>query len=74
MSTLKTLVIASALIAGASQMAFAQTAQGGPNGNPATNAQMSGGSGSHQSSQKTGSASNDAKVLKNQNGYQGGKQ
>jgi hypothetical protein len=74
MSILKSLVIASMLIAGASQLAFAQTSQGGANGSPATNAQSSGGSGTHVGAQKTGSASNDEKVLKNQNGYQGGKQ
>jgi hypothetical protein len=42
-------------------------------GNPANNAAASGGSGTHQSSQKTGSAANDQKVLHNQNGYRGGR-
>jgi hypothetical protein len=67
MSTLKMLAIASALAIGASSVAMAQMA--GPNGNPASNAAASGGSGAHQSSQKTGSASNTQKVIKNQNGY-----
>jgi hypothetical protein len=67
MSTLKTLAIAAALALGASSLAMARTT-----GNPAGNAAMSGGSGNHQSTQKTGSASNTQKVQKNQNGYQGG--
>jgi len=43
-------------------------------GSPAGNAAMSGGPGSHQGAEKTGSASNNQKVQKNQNGYQGGHQ
>jgi hypothetical protein len=74
MSTLKTIAIASALVFGATQLALAQTAQGGSNGNAAQNAQMSGGSGTHKGAQTTGSESNSQKVLKNQNGYQPGKQ
>lgn len=73
MSTLKTLAIASVLVLGASQMVFAQ-AGGGSNGNPATNAEKSGGPGTHVGAQHTGSASNSQKILKNQNGYQPGKQ
>jgi hypothetical protein len=65
MSALKTLAIAAALAVGASSFAMAQA------GNPASNAAASGGSGTHQSSQKTGSAANNQKVLKNQNGYRG---
>jgi hypothetical protein len=42
--------------------------------NTAGNAVTSGGSGAHQGSQKTGSASNTQKVQKQQNGYQGGHQ
>ncbi len=38
-------------------------------GNTAANAAASGGSGAHQSAQKTGSAANTQKVLGNQNGY-----
>jgi hypothetical protein len=69
MSTIKTLAIAAALAVGASSLAMAQQT-----GSPAGNAAMSGGSGTHQSSEKTGSASNTQKVQKNQNGYQGGHQ
>ena len=68
MSMTKTLAVAAALMLGASSFAMAQT------GNPASNAAASGGSGAHQTSQKTGSASNAQKVQKNQNGYQGGHQ
>jgi BA14K-like protein len=38
-------------------------------GNPAANAAASGGSGTHQTAQRTGSAANTQKVLRNQNGY-----
>ncbi len=65
MSALKTLAIAAAVAVGASSFALAQS------GNPAQNAGASGGSGTHQSSQKTGSKANTEKVLKNENGYQG---
>jgi hypothetical protein len=40
-------------------------------GNPAANAAASGGSGTHVTSQKTGSAENTQKVFHNQNGYRG---
>jgi hypothetical protein len=43
-------------------------------GSPAGNAAASGGPGTHQGAEKTGSASNNQKVEKNQNGYQGGHQ
>jgi hypothetical protein len=69
MSTIKTLAIAAALAVGASSLAMAQQA-----GTPAGNAGMSGGPGTHQGAEKTGSASNKQKVEKNQNGYQGGHQ
>jgi hypothetical protein len=69
MSTIKTLAIAAALALGASSLAMAQQT-----GTPAGNAGMSGGPGTHQDSQKTGSASDKQKVEKNQNGYQGGHQ
>lgn len=62
MTKAKTLALAVALAVGASSFAFAQ-------GSPAGNAAASGGSGTHQSAQKTGSAANDQKVLHNQNGY-----
>jgi hypothetical protein len=68
MSTIKTLAIAVALAVGASSLAMAQT------GSPAGNAAASGGPGTHQGAEKTGSASNNQKVEKNQNGYQGGHQ
>ena len=74
MATLKTLAIASALVLGASQLAFAQAGNNTGNGSSENNAAMSGGPGSHQGAQKTGSASNSQKVYKNQNGYQSGKQ
>jgi hypothetical protein len=68
MSTIKTLAIAAALAIGASSLAMAQT------GTPAGNAAASGGPGTHQGAEKTGSQSNTQKVQKNQNGYQGGHQ
>lgn len=40
-------------------------------GNTGANAAASGGSGTHTTSQKTGSAANTQKVLRNQNGYRG---
>jgi hypothetical protein len=69
MLTFKTLAIAAALAVGASSLAMAQQT-----GSPAGNAAASGGPGTHQGAQKTGSASNKQKVEKNQNGYQGGHQ
>jgi hypothetical protein len=70
MSTLKTLAVASALIFGASQLALAQTAgSSGSTGAPADNAAASGGPGTHVGAQKTGSAANQQKIMKNQNGY-----
>lgn len=67
MSILKPVAIAAALTLGTSVIAFAQ--QGGPTGNPASNAAESGGSGTHQSTQKTGTAENNQKVVHNQGGY-----
>lgn len=64
MLIVKTLAIAAALAVGASSFALAQYG-----GNTARNAAASGGSGTHQSSQKTGSAANTQKVQKNHNGY-----
>lgn len=64
MSTIKTFALAGALVVGVTSMALAQTT-----GNPASNAGASGGSGTHQSSQVTGSGANTQKVIKNQNGY-----
>ena len=73
MSIVKTLALAAALAVGASSMAMAQMSNS-PSGTPSGNAAASGGPGTHQDSQKTGSASNTQKVIKNQNGYQGGHQ
>ena len=69
MSTIKTLALAAALAVGASSLAMAQQT-----GSPAGNAAASGGPGTHQGAEKTGSASSNQKVEKNQNGYQGGHQ
>lgn len=65
MTATKTLALAIAIAFGTSGLALAQQ------GNPASNAAASGGSGTHQSSQKTGSAANNEKVLHNHNGYKG---
>jgi hypothetical protein len=73
MSTLKTLAVASALVLGASGLALAQNAPTGT-GTPSDNAAASGGPGTHQGAQKTGSASGTQKVMKNQNGYKSGQQ
>jgi hypothetical protein len=69
MSTIKSIGLAIGIAFAASTFAFAQ--QGTPQDNPAANAAASGGSGTHQTSQKTGSAANTQKVLGNQNGYRG---
>lgn len=63
MTTIKTLGIAIGFAFAASSLAFAQQ------GNPAANATASGGPGTHQATQKTGSAANTQKVIQNQNGY-----
>jgi hypothetical protein len=65
MTSAKTLALAIAIAFGASGLALAQQ------GNPGNDAAASGGSGTHQSAQKTGSAANNQKVLHNQNGYRG---
>jgi len=67
MSTIKTLALSAVLLAGAASMALAQQSQSP--GNPANNAAASGGSGTHQNSQVTGSGGNTQKVIKNQDGY-----
>ncbi len=67
MSTFKTLAIAAALAIGASSLAMAQ----GMSGNTAGNAAASGGAGTHSSAQRTGSAANTNKVIRNHNGYSG---
>ena len=68
MKTFKTLTLTAALLAGGVSFALAQAQA--PVGDPANNAAHSGGAGTHQSSQRTGTGSNDAKVIGNQNGYQ----
>jgi hypothetical protein len=97
MTTLKTVTLAAALLAGATSLTMAQNAPGGGNsngmppdsykgpgayqsyksedfqqGNTGANAAASGGSGTHTTSQKTGSAQNTQKVLRNQQGYRTG--
>jgi hypothetical protein len=67
MSSIKSLGLAIGIAFAASTFAFAQQ------GTPAANAAASGGSGTHQTSQKTGSAANTQKVQGNQNGYKGGR-
>jgi Spy/CpxP family protein refolding chaperone len=71
MSIVKTLAVATALVVGASSLAMAQM-NSGANGSPSNNAAASGGPGTHQGAQTTGSESNTQKVIKNQNGYQPG--
>jgi hypothetical protein len=65
MSTTKTLGLAIGIAIAAASLAFAQQ------GSPQSDAAASGGSGTHQTSQKTGSAANSQKVAHNQNGYRG---
>ena len=74
MSTIRTLAIAAALAVGASSLAMPSLAMAQQTGSPAGNAAASGGPGTHQGAEKTGSATNNQKVEKNQNGYQGGHQ
>jgi hypothetical protein len=87
MTTLKTITLAAAFVAGATSLGLAQNGPAnhgmppadykGPGGMPsypaggstAANAARSGGSGTHQNAQKTGSAENTQKVFGNQNGY-----
>jgi hypothetical protein len=57
-----------ALIIALSNGAFAQQRT---TGNTATNASRSGGPGTHVGAERTGSASNNEKVLGNHNGYSG---
>lgn len=63
MKKVKTLALAVVLAVGASSFALAQQ------GNTERNAAASGGSGTHQSAPKTGSAANNQKVFHNHNGY-----
>jgi hypothetical protein len=66
MSTIKILATAAALLVGASAMTVAQAQMNGSTGG---NAAMTGGSGSHRDTPKTGSADTNNKVIHNQNGY-----
>ena len=59
-------VTAVGLIIALSNGAFAQQTT---TGNPAVNASRSGGPGTHVGAERTGSASNNEKVLGNHNGY-----
>ena len=63
MITMRTLGLAIGIAFAASSFALAQQ------GSPAGNAAASGGSGTHQTAQKTGGAANTQKVLGNQQGY-----
>jgi len=73
MITMRVLGLAIGVAFAASSFAFAQNNNPAANNpaanNPAANAAASGGSGTHQTSQKTGSAANTQKVLGNQQGY-----
>jgi Spy/CpxP family protein refolding chaperone len=69
MSTIKTLAVAAALLAGASSLAMAQGTMNQGTGSPSNNAQMSGGSGSHRDTPRTGAGDTQQKIQKNQNGY-----
>jgi hypothetical protein len=66
MSTIKILVTAAALLAGASAMTVAQAQM---SGSTSGNAAASGGSGTHRDTPRTGSADTNSKVMHNQNGY-----
>ena len=65
----KTPIITLSALALGVVLAVPAFAQQGQTGNPASNAAASGGGGTHHDAQKTGSAANNEKVLKNQNGY-----
>jgi hypothetical protein len=65
MIKMRTFGLAIGLAFAASSFAFAQQ------GNPAVNAAASGGSGTHQTAQRTGSAANTQKVIGNHQGYRG---
>lgn len=60
MTTMRSLGLAIGIAFAASTFAFAQQ------GDPAANAAASGGSGTHQTAQKTGTANNTQKVIHNQ--------
>jgi hypothetical protein len=81
MSNIKSLAIAAALLVGASSLAMSQSAlaqsalvQSALAQSTQNNAGASGGPGTHAGAMKSGSAENNQKVEKNQNGYAPGKQ
>ena len=63
----KTLILASAVILGASSMVLAQK---GPTGSPSQNAAASGGPGTHAGAMRSGSAASGKSIYKDQNGHQ----
>ena len=63
----KTLILASAVILGASSTALAQK---GPTGSPSQNAAASGGPGTHAGAMRSGSATSNKTIYKDQNGHQ----
>jgi Spy/CpxP family protein refolding chaperone len=75
MRSIKSLVIAAALLAGASSFAMAASTMSQPTGSSTEqNAAASGGPGTHVGAPKTGTADSNAKVLHNQNGYKANQQ
>jgi hypothetical protein len=75
MSNIKSLAIAAALLVGASSLAMSQSGMAQSTQNSTqTNAAASGGPGTHAGAIKSGSAANNQKVEKNQNGYAPGHQ
>ena len=70
MSKITSLAIAAALLVGASSLVMSQSAMAQSTQN---NAAASGGPGTHSGAIKSGSAENNQKVQKNQNGYAPGK-
>jgi hypothetical protein len=77
MTSIKTIAIAAALVAGVSTIALAQSGTSGmsqPGSSTEQNAKASGGPGTHVGAPKTGTAESNAKVLHNQNGYKNDRQ
>ena len=65
MSTFRMLAIVATLAAGTSVAIAQSNTPNSPNGNPASNAAESGGAGTHQNAQKTGTAESNEKVIHN---------
>jgi hypothetical protein len=75
MRSIKSLMIAAALLAGASSFAMAASTMSQSGGSSTEqNAAASGGPGTHVGAPKTGTADSNAKVLHNQNGYKANQQ